>query len=208
MPPIGVRTCEWGAGVALPVGWQTQRMVACPTLETERLVLRPFRDDDLADYFAMMDSPEVRTAMRVPDGAGLPEAFDAMAAWLGQWELRGTGHWALEEKSSGRFVGRAGLHRPERHDWPGVEVGWTLHPDQWGRGYATEAGAEAVRYGFEQLGEERLFSCIVPDNHRSQAVARRLGFELIEERVISFFPEEPEVHGIWALDRDTADFSR
>ena len=59
-PPIGVRTCEWGAGVALPVGWQTQRMVACPTLETERLVLRPFRDDDVDDYFAVLDSPEVR----------------------------------------------------------------------------------------------------------------------------------------------------
>ncbi|MDP7649944.1 MAG: GNAT family N-acetyltransferase [Candidatus Thalassarchaeaceae archaeon] len=197
-----------GAGVALLAGWQTERMVACPTLETDRLILRPFRDDDLADQFAMMDSPEVRAALRIPDGAGLPEAFNAMASVLGQWELRGTGHWALEEKDSGQFVGSAGLNRPERHNWPGVEVGWRLHPESWGRGYATEAGAAAVRYGFEELGEERLFSCIVPDNHRSQAVARRLGFELIEERVISFFPEDPEVHGIWALDRDTADFSR
>mgnify|MGYP003317263934 CR=1 FL=1 len=90
---------------------------------------------------------------------------------------------------------------------PGVEVGWTLRPSQWGRGYATEAGVAAVHYGFEELGEERFFSCIVSDNHRSQAVARRLGCELIEERVISFFPEEPEVHGIWALGSDTAGFS-
>ena len=81
-------------------------------------------------------------------------------------------------------------------------------PASGGRGYATEAGAAAVQYGFEELGEERLFSCIVPDNHRSQAVARRLGFELVEERVILFFPEEPEVHGIWALDMATAAFSR
>ena len=65
-------------------------MVACPTLDTERLILRPFRDDDLADYFAMEDSSEVRAALRIPDGAGLPEAFNAMAAWLGQWELRQT----------------------------------------------------------------------------------------------------------------------
>jgi len=174
--------------------------VACPTLETERLVLRPFRDDDLVDYFAMMDSPEVRAALRIPDEQGLYEAFDDMAAWLGKWELRGAGYWALEEKSSGRFVGRAGLHRPERHDWLGVEVDWTLHPDQWGRGYATEAAAAAVCYGFEQLGEKRLFSCILLDNYRSQAVARRLGFELIEERVMSMLPAE--VFGIWALDTD------
>ena len=95
-----------------------------------------------------------RPVGRVANSAhgGLPEAFNAMAAWLGQWELRGTGHWALEEKDSGRFVGSAGLKRPEHHDRPGVEVGWTLHPSQWGRGYATEAGAEAVRYGFEELG--------------------------------------------------------
>ena len=72
-----------GAGVALPTGCQTQRMVACPTLETDRLVLRPFREDDLADYFAMMDSPEVRAAMRVPDGDELflegPERWDPEA---------------------------------------------------------------------------------------------------------------------------------
>ena len=48
----------------------------CPALETDRLVLCPFRDDDLADYFAMMDSPEVRTAMRIPDDAEMPEAFN------------------------------------------------------------------------------------------------------------------------------------
>ena len=155
-------------------------MGACPTIETDRLVLHPFQDADLADYFAIQDRPEVRAALRIPDGAGLPEAFNAMAAWLGQWELRGTGHWALEEKDSGQFVGSAGLNRPEHHDWPGVEVGWTLHPSQWGRAYATEAGAAAVHYGFEELGEERPFSCILPDNHRSQAVARRLGFKLIE----------------------------
>ena len=77
------------------------RMGACPTIETDRLVLRPFRDDDLADYFAMEDSPEVRAALRIPDGAGLPEAFNAMAVWLGQWELRGT-QLCLGEAIEGR----------------------------------------------------------------------------------------------------------
>tara|TARA_Y100000590_G_scaffold324721_1_gene368320 strand:- start:423 stop:974 length:552 start_codon:yes stop_codon:yes gene_type:complete len=182
-------------------------MVACPTLETDRLVLRPFRDDDLADYFAMEDSPEVRAGLGTFDEFRKPDAFLKMAAWLGQWELRGTGHWALEEKDSGLLVGSVGLNQVEVTplDWPGVEVGWTLHPDQWGRGYATEAGAAAVRYGFEELGEKRLFSCILLDNHRSQAVARRLGFELIEEKAMLMLPHE--VYGIWALDRDTAGFS-
>ena len=173
-------------------------MSACPTLETENLILRPFKDDDVDDYFGVLDSPEVRRWLHIPESLDRSDAWQQMAWFVGQWELRGTGHWALEEKKSGQFVGRAGLHRPERHDWPGVEVGWLLHPDYWGRGYATEAGAVAVRYGFEELQVDKLFSCILPENHRSQAVAKRLGFEFLEERVLAFFPKLP--HGIWVLN--------
>jgi len=174
-------------------------MSACPTLETENLILRPFKDDDVDDYFGVLDSPEVRRWLHIPESLDRSDAWQQMAWFVGQWELRGTGHWALEEKKSGQFVGRAGLHRPERHDWPGVEVGWVLHPDYWGKGYATEAGAAAVRYGFEEFQVDKLFSCILPENHRSQAVAKRLGFEFLEERVLAFFPKLP--HGIWVLNR-------
>ncbi len=173
-------------------------MSACPTLETENLILRPFKDGDVDDYFGVLDSPEVRRWLHIPESLDRSDAWQQMAWFVGQWELRGTGHWALEEKKSGQFVGRAGLHRPERHDWPGVEVGWLLHPDYWGRGYSTEAGAAAVRYGFEDLQVDKLFSCILPENHRSQAVAKRLGFEFLEERVLAFFPKLP--HGIWVLN--------
>ena len=173
-------------------------MSACPTLETENLILRPFKDGDVDDYFGVLDSPEVRRWLHIPESLDRSDAWQQMAWFVGQWELRGTGHWALEEKKSGQFVGRAGLHRPERHDWPGVEVGWLLHPDYWGRGYATEAGGAAVHYGFEDLQVDKLFSCILPENHRSQAVAKRLGFEFLEERVLAFFPKLP--HGIWVLN--------
>lgn len=174
-------------------------MTACPTLETERLIMRPFRDDDLNGYAAMMDTPELRESLRIPDGKGRTEAWFEMAWWRGQWELRGTGNWALEDKESGAFIGRAGLHNPEREDWPGVEVGWALHPDKWGLGYATEAGAESIRYAFEDLGEDCLFSTILPGNHRSQSVAKRLGFVLVETKVLSHYLHEP--HGIWMIKR-------
>ena len=176
-------------------------MTACPTLETKRLILRQFRDDDLGDYFAMMDTPELRESLRIRDEEGKTEAWFTMAWWLGQWELRGTGNWALEDKVSGSVIGRAGLNNPARDDWPGVEVGWALHPDWWGLGYATEAGAESVRYGFEELGEDRLFSTILLDNYRSQSVAQRLGFALVDTKTLSHYPKEP--HGIWALDRES-----
>ncbi len=174
-------------------------MTACPTLVTERLILRPFEESDLDHFTAILQTPEVRHSLRLPDGYGREETWTAMALGRGQWELRGSGHFALEERATGRLVGRAGLHRPERADWPGLEAGWTLHPDHWGRGYATEAGAAAVAYAFEVMGENELFSVILPDNRPSQAVAGRLGFTLSEVRSISHFPGEP--FGIWRLSR-------
>jgi RimJ/RimL family protein N-acetyltransferase len=140
-------------------------------------------------------TPEVRRSLRLPDTAGRDEAWTSMALWRGQWALRGTGQWVLEEKGTGAFVGRAGLHHPGRTGWPGVEVGWALHPAHWGRGFATEAGERSLAYGFDELGLERICSVILPDNERSQAVANRLGLRLTEERILSHYPDEP--HGIW-----------
>lgn len=174
-------------------------MSNCPTIETERLLLRPFKEADLDQYTAILKAPEVRASLHLPGDVGREQAWQQMASWLGHWELRGTGQWAVEERATGRFVGRAGLHRPERPDWPGVEVGWVLHPDQWGKGYATEAGRASVDYGFGPLGATELFSVILPENERSIEVARRLGFRLVREQVMSHFPASP--HGIWRLDR-------
>ena len=80
-------------------------MTACPTLETERLIMRPFRDDDLNSYAAMMDTPELRESLRIPDSKGKTEA------WFKNGLVRsvelGTGSWALEDKESRALIGRA-----------------------------------------------------------------------------------------------------
>ncbi len=174
-------------------------MSRCPRLETPRLVLRPFAEADVDAYTELLQSGPVRRSLHLPDNVGRWDAWSQMAAWLGQWELRGTGQWALQDRATGDFIGRAGLHNPARHDWPGVEVGWTLHPDYWGRGYATEAGGRAVQYAFDALKVPEVFSLILPENSRSIAVAQRLGFSFVEERVISHFPVSPS--GIWRLRR-------
>ena len=122
-----------------------------------------------------------------------------MASFRGQWELRGTGQWAVEVAESGEFIGRAGLHWPEREGWPGVECGWVLHPRHWGKGYATEAGRAAMHYAFDEVGVDEVFSLILPANAASQNVARRLGFTLRDERVLPFFPSH--AHGIWSRRR-------
>ncbi len=178
-------------------------MPACPTLTTERLTLRPFRAEDLDPLFAIMASDEVRAALHVPDDFTRTQTWGSLTSLAGLWELLGLGQWALEERGSGRFVGRAGLYWRPEPEWPGVEVGWMLDPGAWGLGYATEAGARSVRYGFEELGEDVLHSVILPGNTRSEAVAARLGFTPWEERVLPHFPSA--AHCIWRLDRGTWD---
>jgi len=174
-------------------------MPDCPTVETERLFLRPFRESDLDRYFAIHSTPEVRASLHTPDSFSRDDAWAQMAAHRGQWALRGTGQWAIELKTTGEMIGRAGTHRPERADWPGIECGWTFDPAHWGKGYATEAGRATVEWAFAAHDVDRLFSVILPANQPSQAVAERLGFTPLEERTLAFFPTAP--HGIWVLPR-------
>jgi RimJ/RimL family protein N-acetyltransferase len=175
-------------------------MGTCPTIETERLIMRPFGESDLAAYTAMLQTPEVRSWLLLPDDVGREYAWDSMARWQGQWALRNTGQWALEERATGALVGRAGSHWPEREEWPGIEIGWTLDPAHWGKGYASEAGAVAVRYSFEtHPDQDALYSCIRLDNAASQAVAKRLGFREWEVRTFSWVPDVP--HMVWRLQR-------
>lgn len=170
-----------------------------PTIETDRLVLRPFVDTDAPRYWEILTAPAVATALYVPDGFGIDQAWGQMAMWRGQFALRGTGQWAVVERATGRMIGRAGTHRPERADWPGIEIGWVLDPDRWGNGFATEAGRASVEWAFAHHDVDALFSVILPENAPSAAVAERLGFSLVETRIVSHFPRAP--HDIWALPR-------
>jgi len=174
-------------------------MHPCPTVETERLILRPFADGDIDRYFAIHDTAEVRSALHIGDEFDRDVAWGQLARWLGQWALRNSGNWAVELKSTGDLIGRAGTHRPPLVDWPGLEIGWTFDPAHWGCGYATEAGRASIEWAFANHDDSELFSCILPANTASQAVARRLGYTLRDERVLSFFPSMP--HGIWVLPR-------
>jgi RimJ/RimL family protein N-acetyltransferase len=144
-----------------------------PTLQTERLRLRPFRESDLDAYTALCADPEVIRHL----GDGRPftrdQAWRHMAMLVGHWALRSYGMWAVEEISSGAFVGRIGCHHPE--GWPEFEIGWTLARPYWGMGYAYEGTVAAVQYAFMALGRDRVASFIRPDNVRSIRLAERLG---------------------------------
>ena len=145
------------------------------TLETERLILRMWREADFEQYAELCADPEV---MRFLGGKVFDriEAWRHMASMIGHWHLRGFGIWAAEEKDSGRLAGRIGCIYPE--GWPGFEVGWTLKREFWGKGYATEAARRSLEYAFSELDKPHVISLIHADNHASIRVAERLGEKL------------------------------
>jgi RimJ/RimL family protein N-acetyltransferase len=147
-----------------------------PTVETERLVLRAFRNDDFEAFAAMSADTEVMRYI----GSG--ETLDRNAAWRniagfnGHWSLRGFGMWAMERKTDGVFLGRVGLHHPPY--WPALEAGWTLARSAWGHGYAREGARGAIDFAQRMLPPQRLVSFIQPGNQRSVKVALALGARL------------------------------
>ncbi|MGH9941159.1 MAG: GNAT family N-acetyltransferase [Pyrinomonadaceae bacterium] len=165
------------------------------TLETERLVLRHFREDDFEAYARINADPEV---MRFLGGQVMSrlEAWRHMAMLVGHWQLRGYGHWAVVEKATGAFAGRLGFHNPE--GWPAFEIGWTLAREHWGKGYATEGATAALDYVFTEMKREHVISLIHPDNVNSIRVAERLG-ERLEGKTGLFGIEV----SVYSLDRET-----
>jgi RimJ/RimL family protein N-acetyltransferase len=155
-----------------------------PEAETDRLWLRRWGPEHAAGLAAVNAEPEV---MRFLNG-GTPltraESDAVSDRVIAHWETYGFGLWAAVEKAGERTIGFVGISHPLWFpDWAHtVEVGWRLHPEAWGRGLATEAAREALRAGFEAPHLEEIVAFIHPENHRSAAVARRLGMTL-EQRV-------------------------
>jgi RimJ/RimL family protein N-acetyltransferase len=142
---------------------------------TPRLVLRPFTGMDCEPFFQLNTHPAVVESLgSSPTRA---ESDAVVGRFLDEMDREGWGLWAVEVAGGAPFVGMVGLHRmsPALPCAPAVEVGWRLHPDWWGHGYATEAAAASLRYGFDQAGLDEILAITTTLNLRSQAVMTRLG---------------------------------
>lgn len=142
-----------------------------PLLETPRLILRPTAMADFGRWCELMADPE---ASRFIGGVQEPsQVWRAMMSVAGAWTLSGIGFFSVIEKATGRWIGRIGPWQPA--DWPGTEVGWSLHPDATGQGYALEAAVRTIDYAFDTLDWAEVIHCIDPDNTPSARLAEKLG---------------------------------
>lgn len=155
-------------------------MSTAPHLQTERLILRPHRAGDFEASAGMWaDADVVRHIGGQPSTRA--ESWMRMLRYPGLWALLGYGYWAIEERTSGRFAGEAGLADFKREMSPSIEgvpeAGWALHPDFHGRGLATEALGAILAWTDAQLDAPRTCCIIDPGNAASIRVARKLGFD-------------------------------
>lgn len=171
-----------------------------PMLETERLILRQWRESDL-DAFADMMSHEDVSKYLTLGGVPLDRAgsWGAMAVYAGHWALKGYGLFVVEEKRSGAFIGRVGAWQPD--GWFRFEIGWALHRAHWGKGFAIEAARASAAWAFERFDLDRIVSVIHVDNARSSHLAGRLGMHAARRIEHVGMP-----HLVWTAARD--DFRR
>jgi RimJ/RimL family protein N-acetyltransferase len=143
-------------------------------ISTERLIMRGWRESDLAPWAVMNADPEVRRYL------GPLLTTEQAAAWVLNFQddldRYGYGFWAVEVRASGEFIGFTGLGTvDEGMPFTGVEAGWRLTRPAWGHGYATEAALAALEYGFDIMGLAEIVAVTMAGNLRSRAVMRRIG---------------------------------
>jgi RimJ/RimL family protein N-acetyltransferase len=142
---------------------------------TPRLLLRHWREEDRVPFAEMGADAEVMEHFPARMSRADSDSFiDGVGADL---EQRGWGLWAVEELSTGRFLGFTGLNVPgfDAPFLPATEIGWRLRRDAWGRGYATEAANGVLAVAFDDLELEELVSFTTVANTRSRAVMTRIG---------------------------------
>jgi ribosomal-protein-alanine N-acetyltransferase len=176
---------------------------AIPELETDRLVLRAFRDEDREPFAALNADPAVMEHFPAPLTRAESDAL--VDRILDRWAADGHGLWAVQRVDDAAFLGFTGLARLAYLPQP--EIGWRFARFAWGQGYATEAARAALAWGFGVRRFDEVVSVTTVGNSRSRAVMERIG--LMRDPADDFLhPNLPEGHPLrphvlYRIHRDT-----
>ena len=141
-------------------------------LETDRLLIREFVEEDAEAFFSFNGDSEVMRHTGEPPSTSVNQVRQMIRVYP-DYRTHGYGRWAVVHKPDGLVVGFNGLKYLE--DLCEVDLGYRLRVDYWGRGIATESSLEIVRYGFETLRLERIIGLVLPANTASIRVLEKVG---------------------------------
>ena len=149
--------------------------------ETERLVVRRWAPGDEAGVYALYGDRAVTRWLDTPTHTSLESSGAALRKFVARYESADPtkSWWALVDRGSGTIVGNGGVH--PIFDGAETEVGYHIARAHWGRGYATEYAAGAVRYGLEVLGLPKITAVTIPTNHASQRVMQKIGMRRVAD---------------------------
>lgn len=151
-------------------------------IETERLVLRDIRDEDVDAFFALDSDPEVMKYIGVPPVTDITETKAIIGKVQQQYSDNGIGRWGVVLKSTNEVIGWAGLklYQEEINKHKDFyDVGYRFHKSHWGKGYATEAAIASLHYGFKQLNAEALYGYAMNEHIVSKKVLEKIGMKFI-----------------------------
>lgn len=168
------------------------------SLQTPRLMLRQWRDDDIAPMAAINADPEV---MRwIGDGSVFDRARTAaeIANFVRLWQTHRFGRFAAEMRDTGELIGFTGMAIPSDVPdiMPAVEIGWRLGRQWWGRGLATEAARAVLEFAFADCGLDRVVGIHVMGNDASERVMAKVGMRLELETTEVVYGRPVRVHSI------------
>jgi RimJ/RimL family protein N-acetyltransferase len=170
-------------------------------LETERLILRQFTEEDVDILYDLDNDPEVMRYLSGGPSTPREEIEDViLPAWLGYYtRFEGYGFWAAIEMDTGEFVGWFHLRPQQSHPVEQPELGYRLRRSAWGKGYGTEVSLALVAKAFTELGASRVIAGTYQDNVGSRRVMEKVGMQFV--RSFRFTPEELKQWGVASLDQ-------
>jgi ribosomal-protein-alanine N-acetyltransferase len=146
---------------------------------TDRLRLRPYRQDDVALLEPMLSDP---VHMRwYPAPYSHEQVVDWVERRLASYERVGFGMWIVEERSSGGFLGTAGPTEQIVEGVREVELGWHVRKERWGDGIAVEAASASRDWAWGHLDLDHLIALVRPENRQSARVAEKIGMHVDRE---------------------------
>ncbi|WP_394327592.1 GNAT family N-acetyltransferase [Paenibacillus macquariensis] len=143
-------------------------------IETERLYLRQYEDDDFTSLYAIFSDPE--TMSYYPAPFSIQKTRDWIKRNQERYVTDGFGLWAICLKGTNEVIGDCGLVKQIIDNCVEVEIGYHILKRLWGKGFASEAANACKTYGFHQIGLKKMVSIIDPDNLASIRVAEKIGF--------------------------------